>query len=233
MMRLIKGSFTFFIACFLLILASCKKENKVEDLSVPKSYFPADSGLELVYNVDHYIKSAFTGTWDSLHYQIREIIAGNYLDNEGRLTQRIERYIKNDTAINWTIFKVWAANVTSLNAQREEDNIRYIRLYFVLSGEESWNGNSQNTLPAQQYHYIGLHEPATIGALSFDSTISVLEFEDTTLINSNYHMMQYAAGVGMVYKEYKDINYNFCGSPNCDTIKDAFIYRETLISFHK
>jgi len=228
-----KGRFTLLLACFLLVLASCKKDNEVKDLSVPKSYFPADSGLTLIYNVDNYVKSAFTGTWDSLHYQIREIIAGHYLDNEGRITQRIERYIKNDTATSWTIYKVWAANVTSLNAQREEDNIRYIRLYFVLSGEESWNGNSQNTLPAQEYRYIGLHEPATIGALSFDSTISVLEYEDTTLINSNYHMLQYAAGVGMIYKEYKDIKYNYCGIPSCDTITEAFIYRETLLSFQQ
>jgi hypothetical protein len=219
--------------CFLLIIQACKKDNSTEDPYKGYDYFPVNTGHELTYNVDFITKSSFTGLWDSTHYQILERIDSTFLDGEGRETQRIERYIKNDTTPDWTIYKVWTANRLLNSAQREEDNIRYVKLSFPQYTTNEWNGNAENNLDPQNYKYTSIHVPFSIGSLNFDSVSTVLQYEDTTLINSDYYMEQYATNVGMIYKINKDIKYNICGLPSCDSITEAYIYQETLVSFVK
>ena len=214
-------------------ISSCKKDNSEEEPYKGKNYFPVNTGHELIYEVDLITKSNFTGLWDSAHFQIKEVIAGTYLDNEGRETQRIERFIKNDTTPDWTIYKVWASNLLTSTGQRVEDNIRYIKLYFPQYKDKNWDGNVQNTLGTRYYKYTDLHVPLTMGSLTFDSTCTVLQYEDTTLINSNFYQEKYATNVGMIYRINRDISYNYCGLPSCDTILDAYIYQETLVSFIK
>ena len=229
-----KNKLLLLAGLLLVFVSACKKipKDDVEPYK-GKNYFPVNTGHELVYNVEHITKSSFTGLWDSAQYQIREIIAGTYLDNEGRQTQRIERYIKNDTTPNWTIYKVWAANLLNSTGQRVEDNIRYIKLYFPQYLDKTWDGNVQNNLGGRYYRYLNLHVPLTLGSLYFDSTCTVLQYEEGTLIDSSYYAEKYATNIGMIYRENKDINYNYCGIPSCDTIIDANIYRETLVSFIK
>lgn len=215
------------------MINACKKDNSEEEPYKGRNYFPTNTGHELIYNVDLITKSSFNGRWDSINYKIKEVITGTYLDNEGRETQRIERYIKNDTATDWTIYRVWAANLLTSSGQRVEENIRYIKLIFPQNLNQSWNGNVQNTEGERFYKYTGLHVPFSLGSLSFDSTCSVLQFEDTTFINANYYLERYATNVGMIYKINKDIKYNYCGLPSCDSILEAYIYSETLESYIK
>lgn len=217
----------------LLFLQACKKDNAIEESVLQRDYFPVNVGHELIYDVEYITKSGFSGIWDSSLYQIKEVITETYLDNEGRETQRIERFIKNDTSTTWTIYKVWASNRLNETGERVEDNIRYIKLNFFLSLNKGWDGNSKNTLGLRTYQYTSMNEPLTLGSLTFDSTLTVLQFEDSTLINANYYVEKYASKIGMIYRENKDINYNFCGNPSCDSIIDAYIYKETLVSYIK
>jgi hypothetical protein len=221
------------LLCIMLFIHACKKDNAIVEPAISKDYFPVDSGHEVIYDVELFTKSSFTGLWDSTIYQIKEVIAGTFLDNQNRETQRIERYIKNDSLPDWTIYKVWAANRFSTKAQREEDNIRYVKLNFTQPVGMEWNGNAENTLGTRMYRYVSIDEPFALGSLLFDSTCTVLQFEESNLIDSSYYAETYAAGVGLVFKENKDIHYNYCGNPACDSIIDAYIYREKAVSFVK
>ena len=80
--------------CLLLsllpvFLVSCKKENALpEDMGY--SYYPVNVGHWVIYDVDSISYNDFTGKIDSFKYQIRELVAGNFEDAEGRETQRVE-----------------------------------------------------------------------------------------------------------------------------------------------
>ena len=92
----------------LLFISSCKKEDDSstvvpEDLT--QQYFPIDSGLTRFYEVDSVFWDPFTQTRDTIHYSLKEVIAGTFIDNQGRLAQRIERF-KQDQVGNWIIYKV-------------------------------------------------------------------------------------------------------------------------------
>lgn len=193
-----------------------------------KNYFPVNTGHQLIYDVEHITKATGSLNWVTLHYQIKEIITGTYMDSQGRETQRIERYQKSDTTGGFVLYKVWASNLLTSTAHREEDSIRYIKLTFPQNMGVAWDGNGQNNFADRFYKYTELHVPFTLGSLTFDSTCTVLQIKETNGYHDIDFTERYATNVGMIYKVNKEIVF---GS-NSDTIR-ADIYKETLVSFVK
>ncbi len=73
----------------IILLFGCKKSNN-ETVKYYYNYFPLDVGAWIEYDVVDIIHSQ-SGS-DTAEYQLKEIAAEEFLDNEGRLTYRIERY---------------------------------------------------------------------------------------------------------------------------------------------
>jgi hypothetical protein len=61
-------------------------------------------------------------------------------------------------------------------------------------------------LPTLNCYYRAINKKATIGALSFDSTLVVEQADFSSLIGYERKYEVYAKGVGMVYKYYKDLD---------------------------
>lgn len=216
---------------FALVFIACEKNETTEAVYLGINYYPSHVGYELIYDVDSIIKDKFTGLTDTFQYQIRERIDSIYTDNEGRPTMRIERYKRSTINDPWIIHRVWAANKSNTYVHRVEENIRYVKLIFSVLANKKWNGNAFNTLGERTYRYQSVHQAENFGSFNFDSTLTVLQFEDTTLINKDSYLEKYATNVGMYYKENISIKYNFSPNPNYDTINEAVIYIERLNSF--
>lgn len=214
----------------LLFISSCKKEDDnstiiPEDLS--QQYFPIDSGLTRFYEVDSVFWDPFTQTSDTIQYSLKEVIAGTFIDNQGRLAQRIERF-KEDQFGNWVIYKVWSSHRNGQRAEKVEDNIRLVKLVFSVSQGLNWNGNVYNTLSPRTFEYIAVNSPGSIGNLNFNETIRVQEDnEPANLLNDYYAEEKYARHVGMYYRIISDIEFNFISG---DTTS-GYIYTEKLTSY--
>lgn len=230
--RLKKPAMKFHIPLMLLLMAvspACRKTGNgdVEPYK-GKDYFPVNSGHEVTYDVVDITKDQTTGLWDTLSYQVKEVIAGSYTDADGRETKRIERYMKNDSTAGFVLYKIWAANLLTSTAHRVEDSIRYIKLNFPQNAGVTWDGNSLNSLADRFYRYTELHVPLTLGALTFDSTCTVLQFQESNAFQDALFLEKYATNVGMIYK----INKEIIKGGTTDTIW-ARIHTETLVSFVK
>jgi hypothetical protein len=178
--------------------------------------------------VDSIFWDAFTHVHDTVSYELKEILDSTYLDNQQRPTQRIERF-KKDSIGNWVIYKVWASNLTSTTAEQVEDNLRFVKIVFKPALNSTWNGNSLNTLDPQIYRINSLNNPESLGALSFDSTMTVMHEYTDTLVNKLSGIEKYATGVGLYYRQSSDLHYIF----PTGTIKSGYIYTETLTSYTK
>ena len=214
----------------LLFISSCKKEDDSstvipEDLT--QQYFPVDSGLIRYYEVDSVFWDSFTQTRDTIHYSLKEVIAGTFIDNQGRLAQRIERF-KQAQGGNWIIYKVWSSHRNGQRAEKVEDNIRLVKLVFAVSNEVRWNGNVYNTLSPRAYEYIAVNTPGSISNLNFAETIRVQEDDEpANLLNDYYAEERYARNVGMYYRIISDIEFDFISG---DTTS-GYIYTEKLSSY--
>ncbi len=213
------------IFCFAVFLSSCKKETAIP-VDMGYKYFPVNTGHWVIYNVDSISYNDFTHQVDSFRYQIKELVESDFYDNSGRLSQRVERYIRYSDTSEWKIKNVWCETLTASCAERVEENLRMIKLVFPVKDSAAWNGNSYNNLGEQKYTYCNVHAPVTINAIFLDSTVTVLQKDFTSIISEDFQQEVYAAHIGLAYKKYVSLIKEPTG-----VIKSGINYSYTLQSF--
>jgi hypothetical protein len=193
--------FLFVIILITALFSSCKKDTE-EPVEMGYKYFPVNTGHWVIYNVDSISYNDFTGEIDSFRYQIKEYVESVFVDNSGRTSQRLERYIRYSDTADWIIKDVWFETLTSSCAERVEENLRMVKLIFPVEESQTWNGNAYTMLDAQTYKYLEVHTPATINNIYLDSTLTVIQKNNSTLISEDFQQEIYAAHIGLVYKKY-------------------------------
>ena len=213
----------------LVIVSSCKKEHTTLPSPASLDYFPTRDGHWVVYDVDSVVHADNDGNTDDsvryYHFQIKELISSTFTDGEGRPTQRIERYRRDNDSTDWTITSVWTSTLVSNRAERVEDNIRYIPLAFPINSNITWNGNTFNQLGEQDYTYDGFHEALSISTFSFDSSLTVVRVDDDNFVERTLSKEKYAVHVGRVYKVYQDL-FKYGGQ-----VVSGLDYQETISDY--
>jgi hypothetical protein len=173
-----------------------------EPVYMGKEYFPLETGSWVIYQVDSTVWDDFLGEIFNYSYQVKEVQKELFTDSQGLPKMRVERFIKYDQQNNWQIKNVWATALHSNRAIKTEENVTFVKLSFPLKPNLSWNGNLLNTGVDQLYKITSLHEPYQLLDLEFDSTLTVLQRDFTTLIGIEEQFEVYATGVGMIQKKF-------------------------------
>ncbi|MDI9340834.1 MAG: hypothetical protein QM534_09735 [Sediminibacterium sp.] len=231
----------FLLFCVILAFLSCRKKNKdaAEPVNPGKEYYPATTGKFVVYDVDSTWYNELTFQPTTLKYRIKERFSEVFTDNENKPAIRIERFIKyynpnkSYDSIPYTIKDVWQANVTDRNVEVVEENIRFVKLIFPLQEGKSWNGNVRNTNTERNYKIEYLDRAETINGVSLEKTLAVKQIDFRTLISYQYASEKYAKGIGLVYREIKDIYSNtvVAGVPVENRIEKGVIYIQKIVSY--
>jgi len=239
----------FFILVILVSgFFSCKKDKALAP-DMGYNYFPTEKGRYVVYDVDSFYYDNFNvpTTIDTFKYQLKEKIQSIYLDNQNRPTIRLERYIKNYSStvpysvMSWTLKNVWSENRTATNAEKVEENVRYVKLKFPVKENQKWNGNIQNTLPEWNYSYNFFDLSRTIGGIKFDSVLQVDQYDDESknLVERTLYIEKYARNVGLIFKQVIDVESqpgtnpqsNFFQIPIMQRLISGFQYTMTINSY--
>lgn len=196
------------VSCFLFFLSSCKKDETVPDAGY--GYSPEKTGTYVIYEVDSAVQDDNFSIDTVYRFQLKELVQSVFNDNSGRPTMRIERYKKwyNDTIpyaqMNWTLSDVWFATRTATQLERVEENVKYLRMVYPVTGEKTWNGNAYNIIyEAWPYVYKSVHKPEVINSFSFDSVATVEQINYSDLLVEKYSLEKYAKNVGLVYKKLR------------------------------
>ncbi|MCB0396683.1 MAG: hypothetical protein KDD36_08525 [Flavobacteriales bacterium] len=184
-----------------LVWVSCKK-SVITPPAIHMDYFPVDVGHWVEYEMDSTVYDAFfNGKDTSYHYYIREEITETFTDLEGHKAYRIQRSRRDSLGMPWQITDIWYANRDEHTGERVEENVRYVNLVFPPDKKVRWDGNALNTRPKWEFRYEKIHSPADLGAIHFDSTVTVLQIDEANLIEQQYAQEIYAKGVGLVYRK--------------------------------
>lgn len=168
------------------------------------TYFPTEIGSWTEYEVREIIHDNALGS-DTSYYYLKEVITEEFIDNQGRVSFRIERFKKDSLNDTYTIADVWYSNLTNTTAERVEENVRFVRLNFPISENSSWDGNTFNTEPKWEHEYDSLHIERTYNSLYFDSTIKVLQIDNINPIQRQVAFEVYANYIGLIRKSYINI----------------------------
>ena len=133
--------YTVFVSVILLF--GCKKSNN-ETVNYYYGYFPLEVDSWVEYDVLDIVHTEFGS--DTTIYQLKEITTEEFLDLEGRLTYRIERYWRADVSLEWSIKDVWYSNITKTTAEKVEENVRFTKMIFPINDTKYWDGNAFNNL---------------------------------------------------------------------------------------
>lgn len=199
------------IGLTLGLLAACKQEKDTLTLDYKYEYYPLHTGHYIIYDVDS-VNYSYTGInqRDTASYQLKEVVSDTFYDNQNRLNYRLEIYRRNTAADAWVINKVWYVYKDVTNVQKIEDDVRFIKMVFPPKEGMTWDGNQYapqtggfDYLANWEYSYTGLDQPKTLGGLSFDSTVTVNQWDDENGVQKNFSSEVYAKGVGMVYKQFE------------------------------
>lgn len=223
-----------YIAAFFflsLVLFSCKKENDNFSSAVPADYYPLEVGKYITYALDstvYYIN--FGKTESVIHYQAQDRVEEQLTDNIGRPAYRVQRYLRKDSSQAWVPSNTFMAVPTETSVELIENNLRFLKLQLPIKQDFTWKGNSYLTPMAYDtydfgsdftadwdYVYDSVNVPLTLNSFTFDSTIKVAqrdEFlgEDPALPGTQYGertyaVEKYAAGVGLIFKEFLHWEY--------------------------
>lgn len=191
------------IALFLIMTACKKSDNQAAKMYY--SYFPTEVNSWVEYEGRRIIHVESLGI-DTTYFYLKEVITEEFIDNEGRTTYRIERFEKDSLHDDYVIKDVWYSNKSTTTAEKVEENIRFTKLIFPVSGSKSWDGNANNLIEKWSYEYDSIHQPRVYNSLAFDSTVKVMQIDNINPFQRQVAYEVYANYVGLVRKSYINID---------------------------
>lgn len=210
----------------LLVFASCKDKQTFEEPNIEYGYdyFPLELGSELTYLVDSTIYDPQEATVEIINNTtfIKEIVVDTFRDEIGRLSYRIERFQRATVDDDWELTDVWSALRTDGQAERFEDNLRFIKMVFPVDDGDIWNGVAHLDV-TEEYQVAGdrvaifkswdnntevldVDQTEELKFLNFDRVTTILLADEENLIEKRYGIEKYAAGIGLVHRELEIYN---------------------------
>jgi hypothetical protein len=213
----------------IIFLSSCKKDKEIYDPGY--SFYPLEVGNWKIYQVKKISYQPYDTTFED--FEIKEIITEEFtINNEARF--RVERFKRADSTLAWpaTPDSIWSIANSKSKIVQVENNTRFVKITFPVEDNKSWNGNIENDLGADDYMYINVSKPYTVLSSTFPKTATVLQSNDSSLVDKDYRWEVYADEVGMIFKlkemyEYKQSCWK------CGQIDEGIKYYERLISYGK
>ncbi len=194
----------YIIAALIIVgITNCKKSDN-QPAEMFYTYFPTEIGVWTEYEVHQVVHNASVGT-DTSHFFLKEVVAEEFIDNQGRVTFRIERFKKDSLNGTYALSDVWYSNLTNTTAEKVEENIRFVKLVFPVKAGKSWDGNAYNSEIEWEYEYDSLHIERTYNNLTFDSTIKVQQIDNVNPIQNQVAYEVYANYIGLIRKSYVNI----------------------------
>ena len=176
------------------------------------NFFYPNIGQSVVYDVED-TQYELTGKFTVKTYQLKEVSASVFKDVEEKEALRIERYRRENDAQKWTIDSVFIAKKEIDKALKTENNVTYVKIAFPIKEGLKWNGNAYNSLGNDTYELKKVNQSFQINGHKFDNTFSVIQQNDSTLVDLKRRIEVYAEGIGMVYQEKTNVSY--CNTGDC------------------
>lgn len=143
-------------------------------------------------------------------YQLKEVVAERYTDPTGQPAYRIARFRRGAEGQRWQADSTITLRLLTDHAVRNENGKDYVKMLFPPAEMNVWNGNLYNNAGEDNYELKNINKPYTSGTTTFDRTATVIQQNDSTLVNQDKRVEVYAAEVGLVYRER--IQLQFCSS---------------------
>lgn len=185
-------------------------------MDIGHSYFPVEIGKWVLYEVDTAWRDDIIGPIGAgeLSYVLRDVNESIFIDEGGREAVRVERQRQTGTG-SWAMKDVWSRVQLPQFAEQNEENVIFIKHNFPIREGKMWDGHARATpgsifeiygeenIPSSwDFTYQDVDRPYSIGSLTFDSTVTVLQIDRPVPAGTSIYSVEvYAKHVGLIYKK--------------------------------
>lgn len=236
------------IASVILLVLSCSKDDEPATVDLGYDYQPLEIGYWLEYQVDSIFFNDFNDppTRDTFAFELREYFESTFLDLNGDTNIRVEQSVRSEQGTSWVIRHIASYKRTSINLQKVEYDLRYVKFAFPPSQGKNWEGHIfinvidqpvleylDRTRYNWNYTFSAVNQPLTISAFNFDSTATITQIDEENLFEKKFSEEIYAKNVGLVSKEMIILETQAPPSsvPFVDRAEKGFIVKYTLTDF--
>jgi hypothetical protein len=177
------------------------------------AYFPLGTRVYQIYTVDEVVYSPDMEPQVSA-YQLRAEVVDSFPSGEGGYTYVIHRSKRATDADPWEALDTWSARSDGREAVVAEGNRSFVKLTFPLQLGSRWNGNTFNSLGADEYQVTEFDRAMELDGILFDKTVTVeQENNEDLIVFTDERREVYASEVGLVFKEVRQLHY--CTEDHC------------------
>jgi hypothetical protein len=224
-----KLTFPALFAIVLLLIAGCNKTgSNFANLPLKDYSMPLQVGKYVTYRLDS-LTFYYYGQLDTItSYLAKDSVEATTMDNMGRPSWVVVRYLNDTTGTGpWTSSLSYLVTLTPQTMEVVENNIRFVKLASPIDVNDNWNGdvyapinpyqdlfqfsNSDNTaFQNWNFSYQNINQPMTLSSGVFDSTVTVLQVNDSNNLpiafnpdlfaSKTYWSETYAKNIGLVYR---------------------------------
>ncbi len=197
----------------IFLFVACDNINSNLSLSQDggKFFYPK-IGQSLVYDVED-TQYELTGKFTVKTYQLKEVNVSTFKDLEGKEALRIERYRRENDSQKWVIDSIFTAKKEIDKVLKTENNVTYVKILFPIKEGLKWNGNAYNSFGNDVYEMKKVNQFFQTNGRKFDNTFTVIQQNDSTLVDLKRRIEIYAENIGMIYQEKTNVLY--CNSGDC------------------
>jgi len=206
-----KQYLSYFAFAALSVFASCNKPDV--DTVDPNRYGVLKEGNYIIYDVREENYSAGKDEPDVSSWQEKDQILSLSKEGENSTVALVARYKRNNDGDYWAKVKEFRIVRSPDKLLTTIDNESFLSLVFPLDPRISWNGNQYNNRDAEDYRYEDINGTSTIAQQGFGNTLTVVERQDSSIINKYSGIKKYALDIGLVYDD--QVSFEYCQTPEC------------------
>lgn len=206
-----KQYLSYFAFVILSLFASCDNSNV--DTIDPNRYGVLKEGNYIIYDVREENYSAGKNEPDVSSWQEKDQVVNLSQESENSTVALVARYKRNNESDYWTKVKEFRIVRSPDKLLTTIDNESFLSLVFPLDARVSWNGNQYNNRDAEDYRYEDIDQPFNIAQQDFGNTLTVIERQDSSIINKYSGIKKYALDVGLVYDD--QVSFEYCQTQEC------------------
>ncbi len=212
MVRIRFGKFLVIASLLVIGISSCsKKEVEVTALEMGYSYFPIDSGIVKIYQVDSISYNDNTQKIDTFQFILKEEFAG-IAQSEGEENHRIiKRSVQFPNTQSWEPRSSTFVLATAQNLQQVIENQRIIKLVFPVGQAQSWNGNAYNSLGRRNFTWQKVFASHPVFDSIYSPSLSVLEANINNFVEEVFTSSTYAKNIGLIEFQHTNLNKQASG----------------------
>jgi hypothetical protein len=196
------------VSLLVLCLHSCKKDSKdtTNNIVLGYDYYPLKTGSYIIYNVEEITIDAAVGKFDTLRYQLKELLADTIFSTDSTIKRyKIDRFIRLDSTLAWDVKNVWQVIQSKICLIRIEDNVSLVKQVYPMSTGQTWNINRYDTLPQKTNTLLSFDKQDTLNGKIYDKVAQTVQADFSSFYQKQYETEKYARGIGLIYKQLIDI----------------------------